>query len=375
MMARADYEQQHRRIAAMRAGAQDKSTVRSVDEPAPTITGGNDYGERVWLPESYNSRDQRDGRTGEPNRQRGVEPTPTSSSSTSSPSPAPTVTSGRLLPFPPPNGRPMTVRLPGFDLSPEQVLDEAEQLGPFVARVVLFSGGGDSTAVLHHALANEYAEEAAFVDTGTALPGVRDHVEQLCRSWAIPLTVWEAGDAYERMVLDPRLGFPGPAQHHRAYQRLKERQIRKLVASKKTRRTDRVLLVSGVRRHESKRRASRPHVSRDGAAVWANPLTDWTDEQMRAYRREHDLPVSDVAALMHQSGECGCGAFAAPGEREMRCSLFPEWGRWLEDLESRAEAAGVPHCRWGERPGVATPGGPACSSCQLALDLREGGPA
>ena len=68
---------EHRRIAAMRAGAQDKSTVRSVDEPAPTITGGNDYGERVWLPESYNSRDQRDGRTGEPNRQRGVEPAPT----------------------------------------------------------------------------------------------------------------------------------------------------------------------------------------------------------------------------------------------------------------------------------------------------------
>lgn len=68
---------EYRRIAAMRAGAQDKSTVRSVDEPAPTITGGNDYGERVWLPESYNSRDQRDGRTGEPNRQRGVEPAPT----------------------------------------------------------------------------------------------------------------------------------------------------------------------------------------------------------------------------------------------------------------------------------------------------------
>ena len=69
---------EHRRIAAMRAGAQDKSTVRSVDEPAPTITGGNDYGERVWLPESYNSRDQRDGRTGEPNRQRSIdEPAPT----------------------------------------------------------------------------------------------------------------------------------------------------------------------------------------------------------------------------------------------------------------------------------------------------------
>ncbi len=267
------------------------------------------------------------------------------------------------------------VRLPGFDLEPAQVMAEAEALGPFVARICLFSGGGDSTACLHYALEHGYVDEAAFVDTGTALPGVRDHAVKVCADWGMPLTIWEAGDEFERMVLDPRMGFPGPAQHNRAYNRLKERQFRKLTASKKSRWRDRVLFVSGVRRHESNRRADRPHVSRAGATVWANPLTDWTDERMRAYRREHDLPVSDVAALMHQSGECGCGAFAAPGEREMRCSLFPEWGRWLEDLESRAEAAGVPHCRWGERPGVATPGGPACSSCQLALDLREGGPA
>ncbi len=262
-------------------------------------------------------------------------------------------------------------RLPGFDLLPEQVMAEAEQLGPFVARICLFSGGGDSTAVLHYALKHGYANEAAFVDTGTALPGVREHVEQVCADWQVPLTVWEAGTAFEEMVLNPRMGFPGPGQHPRAYQRLKERQLRRLVKSKKRHVRDRVLFVSGVRRHESKRRASRPHVAREGSVVWANPLTDWTDEQMRDYRRKHDLPVSDVSALMHQSGECGCGAFAAPGEREMRCSLFPEWGRWLADLEARAEAAGVRNCRWGERPGEAVEAGPMCSSCQTALDLRK----
>lgn len=261
-------------------------------------------------------------------------------------------------------------RLPGFDLTPEQVMAEADTHGPFVARICLFSGGGDSTVALHYALAHGLVDEAAFVDTGTALPGVREHVERVCADWNVPLTVWEAGDAFEVMVMNPKLGFPGPGQHPRAYQRLKERQLRKLVASKKTHVRDRVLFVSGVRRHESKRRASRPAVSREGAVVWANPLTDWTDEQMRDYKRQHDLPVSDVAALMHQSGECGCGAFAAPGEREMRCSLFPEWGRWLEDLEARAEDAGVKNCRWGERPGEAVEAGQMCSSCQTALDLR-----
>lgn len=263
------------------------------------------------------------------------------------------------------------VRFPGFDLTPEQIMDEANAYGPFAARVCLFSGGGDSTAVLHYAIHSGYADEAAFVDTGTALPGVREHVELVCADWNVPLTVWEAGDEYERMVLDPRFGFPGPGQHPRAYQRLKERQLRKLVASKKRHVRDRVLFVSGVRRHESKRRAKRPAVAREGAVVWANPLTDWTDDMMREYRRKHDLPVSDVSALMHQSGECGCGAFAAPGEREMRCSLFPEWGAWLADLEARARAAGVKNCRWGERPGEAREAGPMCSSCQTALELRE----
>lgn len=262
------------------------------------------------------------------------------------------------------------MRLPGFDLSPEQIMGEADTHGPFVAQIVLYSGGGDSTALLHYALAHGWTREAAFIDTGTALPGVREHVEQVCRDWDVALTVWEAGTAFEDMVLNPRLGFPGPAQHGRAYQRLKERQLRALVRSKKRKPRDRVLFISGVRRHESRRRAARPHVKREGAVVWANPLTDWTDDQMRAYRAEHDLPVSDVSALMHQSGECGCGAFAAPGEREMRCSLFPEWGRWLDDLEARAAAAGVKNCRWGERPGEAAEGDDLCSSCQLALDLR-----
>lgn len=49
---------EHRRIAAMRAGAQDKSTVRSVDEPAPTITAGHDHNERVWVPTHLDVRRQ-----------------------------------------------------------------------------------------------------------------------------------------------------------------------------------------------------------------------------------------------------------------------------------------------------------------------------
>jgi hypothetical protein len=101
--------------------------------------------------------------------------------------------------------------------------------------------------------------------------------------------------------------------------------------------------------------------------VFVNPLIDWTDAQMRAYRVEHALPESDVAALIHRSGECNCGAFAAPGEREMLRSLWPDWfERTIASLEREAEAAGIPACRWGERPADVSAGdaGPMCSSCE-----------
>lgn len=102
----------------MRANAQANAAVRALDEPAPTITGGHDTGDRVWIADtgctrgegavspssdrvrpaddapapcltsradqmewrhpSYDSRGQRDGRTGEPNRMRSAEePAPT----------------------------------------------------------------------------------------------------------------------------------------------------------------------------------------------------------------------------------------------------------------------------------------------------------
>lgn len=40
----------------LRANAQGNATVRGVDEPAPTITGGNSTGERVWEPTHFDRR-------------------------------------------------------------------------------------------------------------------------------------------------------------------------------------------------------------------------------------------------------------------------------------------------------------------------------
>lgn len=245
----------------------------------------------------------------------------------------------------------------------------------------LFSGGNDSTVLLHWAnrkilTHRPLIDGAVHIDTGTALPGVREFVEKFCADLRIPLLVYEAGDAFERLVLERSgnqerpFGFPGPGQHPRAYQRIKERQVRKLAADHKKTVHDRIMLVTGVRRQESQRRMglSQP-INRVGSQVWVNPLIDWTDREMRDYRAKWNVPQSDVAALMHRSGECNCGAFAAPGERQDIATFYPEFDAWLTDLERRAELAGAQNCKWGSRPDEpAEPAGPMCSDCQLRLE-------
>jgi 3'-phosphoadenosine 5'-phosphosulfate sulfotransferase (PAPS reductase)/FAD synthetase len=255
--------------------------------------------------------------------------------------------------------------------TPEAImLAAALEHGPFAARFCLCSGGADST-VLAHRLRDWY-DALVFIDTGTALPGVRDHVHRVAELVDRPLLIYEAGAQWRTVTL--AYGFLGPGQHRIAYNRLKLRQVERLVRDHKTRRSDRVALLTGVRRDESQRRqANAPNLGmRIGAQVWINPLVHHTSEQMRAYRTEHDLPLSDVAALIHRSGECNCGCFAAPGEREMLASLWPAWfEQTIAGLERQAADAGLAACRWGARPPDGTPApGLLCSDCQLQLNAR-----
>jgi 3'-phosphoadenosine 5'-phosphosulfate sulfotransferase (PAPS reductase)/FAD synthetase len=224
----------------------------------------------------------------------------------------------------------------------------------------LFSGGNDST-VLAHRCRNQY-DGLAFIDTGTAVPGVIEFVHDFARWLDKPLRVLHAGDAYRRMVLGgdvlrdgrvkPALGFPGPAMHGRAYGVLKERPIRALLRESKVghSRRARVLFLSGVRRAESQRRAKHEPIGRveRSSAVFASPLINWTTPDMARYRQTHRLPESDAAALLHRSGECNCGAFAsAEQERAMLKTLYPEFFASIEALETEADAAGLRWCRWG----------------------------
>lgn len=283
---------------------------------------------------------------------------------------------------------------------PDDLVTQAKSLWKPISTYCLFSGGGDSTAVAHRCHAQYDA--LCYVDTGTAVeegpdgPSVLAHVRSVAAWLEKPLVVMSAGDAYRMMVLggqivrrgaragsdEPGHGFPGPGQHGKAYYRLKERQLEELArhAKRGHPRSASVLLLSGLRRAESRRRAKRMPLTERGSRKFVSPLIDWSNEAVERYRQSHQLPQSDVSALLRRSGECNCGAYAsAEDERAMLSSLFPRtWGR-IAQLETDAQARGIRWCRWGgydlagnratdtstEQPGL------LCENCQQSSLFRQ----
>jgi 3'-phosphoadenosine 5'-phosphosulfate sulfotransferase (PAPS reductase)/FAD synthetase len=258
------------------------------------------------------------------------------------------------------------------------------------AIVILYSGGNDSTTLAH--LFRHEAHYAAHANTGIGIEETRQFVRDTCRDWGLPLLERMAPreqDRYRAQVL--RDGFPGPAWHGRMYTRLKERaleQVQREVVGNP--RKERVLFIAGRRRQESQRRANVPVMERKGSRVFVSPLVNWTKLDLTIYRllcaSDGDpVPVNKASALIHMSGECLCGSFAAPGEREEIAFWFPDAVSEIEALEAEiADRDDIPAHRktwgWGADPakkaldGKPSASGLLCSSCdarfQSPLDLE-----
>lgn len=301
-------------------------------------------------------------------------------------------------------------------LDPDELVAQALERWSPLRSVCLFSGGNDSGVLAFRC--RDHYDELFFIDTGVCLPGVEEHVRDFAAMLEKPLFVLRSGDAYRTMVLGDDLwwerfavarsyapslsidgmiafdkhhaaaagirrlasiygeapfGFPGKGQHGKAYSRLKERRIeeRTRIAKQGQSRTSSILYLSGVRRDESRRRAKREPLTEKYSSKFVNPLIDWTNAQMAIARELYEVPQSDVAALMHRSGECNCGAFArADEERKMLKAFWPEWfATVIEPIEEEARRRGIRWCFWGgyDINGVQAAGnedpGLLCQSC------------
>lgn len=182
----------------------------------------------------------------------------------------------------------------------------------------LFSGGNDSTVLSH--LIWRRVTHFIHANTTVGLEATREYVRAACAQWNTPLIErsspksWE--DSYAALVRER--GFPGPGQHYKMFQRLKEHALydisRNLITDG---RKQRVVFVAGRRREESQRRSDVPELERRDSIMWVSPLIAWTKLDLNTYRlMMGDVPVNEVSELLHMSGECLCGAFAHRGEME-----------------------------------------------------------
>ena len=243
--------------------------------------------------------------------------------------------------------------------------------------VVLFSGGNDSTVLAH--LMRDRASHFAHANTTIGIEQTRQFVRDVSRTWGVELIEETAtgDDTYEALVLDQ--GFPGPGHHFKMYQRLKERQLRKVQRQLITNgRDERVIFLAGRRRAESDRRSQRfaagelVEHERQGSVVWCSPLLHWTASDMAAYRERFDVPRNEVSDMIHMSGECLCGAFAKPNELDEIGFFFPEVKAEIEELQVKVRARGTikpERCVWGWGADMPITNkhrtGPLCDACDV----------
>lgn len=273
------------------------------------------------------------------------------------------------------------------------ILTRASREHSPAAWVPLLSGGHDSVCACHIASLHPDAPKpfrVYHIDTGTGAAYTRKYVEDRCKQFGWELEVRKSPnqekDSYEAFIRER--GFPGPGRHSWVYARLKERVIQNLATTlSKGQRP--VMLITGSRRQESKRRMAYAVAVRRGdglmktghlrnpSRLWVAPCIEWLPSDQAAHMREYKIPRNKIKDLIGLSGECFCGANAGEdnaqkaSEREAIRKYAPEVDAELTRLEGIAKALGKP-CKWGHKPPKNNEQQYDESECPLFMDLCIG---
>jgi cysteine desulfurase/selenocysteine lyase len=203
---------------------------------------------------------------------------------------------------------------------------------------VSFSGGKDSTAVLH--LARKAGiEKAFFIDTGIELPETIEFVE----SQGVEI-VRKAGDFWQAVE---RAGPPG--KDHRWCCKLLKLTPLKIYLSD----IGPCVTMQGNRWYESWNRADLDETSQNPAnplQMNVSPIRNWRALEVFLYLWWQQVPINPL----YEKGLERIGCFLCPAmlesEYEELRVLHPELAqRWDDFLEAWARKKGLPdgYCRWG----------------------------
>lgn len=231
---------------------------------------------------------------------------------------------------------------------PEDICKVAIDVFRPVKIFVGFSGGFDSLVGAHWSMNNVPNCEVFHANTGIGIEKTREFVRETCRVNNWPLTEIRAKEDcnqdYDEIVKEQ--GFPGPAMHSRMFQRLKERAVRELLRRNKTKRSDNVMLLTGIRKDESVRRSGYKYslLAFTGNILWVNAFYYKEKSWFSSYIRQNDLQQNPVSEILGMSGECLCGAYAHKGEKDLIKIVCPETFSRIENLEKQVKERGF---AWG----------------------------
>jgi 3'-phosphoadenosine 5'-phosphosulfate sulfotransferase (PAPS reductase)/FAD synthetase len=239
--------------------------------------------------------------------------------------------------------------------NPKDIIREAIDKFSPIRVLLLFSGGHDSLCSTHvsASILNEIniPFEVYHGNTTIGIKETRQYVIDTCELFGWRLVIREPPrekDRYESLVLNH--GFPGPTKksHQIMYRCLKERALRAYVTHEVKSSPfarENVLLISGVRKHESIIRMGYTWtVKKEYSRVWCNPIFFWHKKDCENYMKENKLPRNRVKDVLGISGECLCGCFSDSGEYDKLVQHYPEAAEEIDRLDDLTTNAGFP---WG----------------------------
>lgn len=196
---------------------------------------------------------------------------------------------------------------------PQRILTTAIETWQPVALVSLFSGGYDSmitTHVLHRLNTHGLPIQVWAIDTKLAADGWHEYVKSVAADFGWNFQIYNNQKGFLQFVESVRKkGCPRTrAMHTYVFQKLKERGFDAILMANKTKRSDKVLFVSGMRRAESTSRQNADEVSRIGKSnkIFAAPIVHWSNDECDYYRVEYGLPDNPFYNTVKGSGDCQC---------------------------------------------------------------------
>lgn len=193
----------------------------------------------------------------------------------------------------------------------------------------LYSGGKDSAAMVHYLRSRGELAGIVSINTLTGSPEALDWLRK-----DSDVRIFDTPENYESIV--ETYGFARPGSHSWYFRFLKERGIdeARRVIEKET--GEKITWASGVRKYESARRSR--NTMKAGLLSHRQviaPVVNWTTEEVWAYIRKYDIPLSPCYKTCHRALDCTCQAYGDPSERRILDIFEPEIVRRNERLEDR----------------------------------------